>query len=198
MFPEIPWRLSTELPRAVVMVYPLVRGVLDTLRGAPNHLYFHHYRQVNNLLDREALAMAAQLEAQGYRALPIAASQTLDADDLTAHISHRHMAFVAGLGHRGKNNLLVTPQFGAAVRLVTVLTDAPLDVGTPAPSDSGCGACTACRKACPASAIGNTPDDFNLDACIRQVSQFRKLPRIGQRICGLCQQACRGRATAGQ
>ena len=62
-------------------------------------------------------------------------------------------AALAGLGVIGKNNLLVTPEFGPRVRLRSLLLDAEL---TPtAPVDfSPCRECNEpCRKACPKHAF---------------------------------------------
>ena len=182
---DIPERFS----RAIVMAYPLLRGALSTIKDRPTHLYFHHYRQVNYVLDRAALTAGRVIEYFNYRALPVAASQTLDRGDMIAHISHRHLAYLSGMGWRGINNLLVTHQFGSAVRLVSVLTTAPLTSGKPLEGDP-CSGCMACIRACPAKAIHETREDFDLDACYVQLSEFRKIPRIGQRICGVCQKVC--------
>lgn len=188
-FPEAACAVPHDLPRAVVAAYPLLSGVLESIDQSPNHLYFHHYRQVNFHLDRLALAVGLFLESAGYKALPVAASQTLDQEDRTAHLSHRHLGFAAGLGWRGKNNLLVNQQYGSRFRLVSILTDAPLVSGNPR-EDELCGACGLCGKACPAGAIGATAADFDPAKCAAKLAEFRKIPRIGQRICGICQRAC--------
>ena len=188
--PQLGWDLP-DLPTAVVISSPLLGGVLDPLVDRPTHIYFHHYRQVNLRLDRLALALGQFLERQGHQAMPIAASQTLDAGDLTAHLSHRHMAYLSGMGSRAKNNLLVTRRWGTRVRLVTVLTDAPLEAGRPSEEDL-CRGCQLCAKACPAGAIGKTADDFSLERCYALLCEFRKIQRLGQRVCGVCQAACSG------
>jgi len=188
-FPESIHDVPDRFPRAVVMAQPLSRGALSTVVDRPTHLYFHHYREVNRNLDRAALAVAEAIEGHGALALPVAASQTLDKYDLVAHLSHRHLAWLAGMGWHGKDNLLVTHQFGSAVRLVTVLTDAVLPVGSPLAGDP-CEGCDVCARACPAAAIGDRREDFDLQACHDQLSEFRKIPRIGQRICGVCQKVC--------
>jgi len=176
--------------------------VLGTIASEPNPIYFHHYRQVNYQLDTLAVELATAIERAGFLALPIAASQTLDSEDRTAHLSHRHMGLLADLGWRGKNNLLVNARWGCAFRLVSVLTDAPLEDGCRPPRPAkpgtppfygrgeGCGDCTACADACPAGAIGKTPEAFDLERCAAKLSEFRKMPRMGQRICGVCQRAC--------
>jgi len=168
-----------------------VDGVLDDLVDRPTPLYFHHYRQLNFFLDRAAFLLASEIEDAGYKAVPIPASQVLDMENQTAHVSHKQIARLAGLGHLGRNNLLVHPLFGSRIRLVTVLTDMPLDAD--APPETDCGACRACLAACPAGAIKDRPEDFDHRACFAKLDEFRRLRLVSQHICGLCVKACRGR-----
>ena len=65
-------------------------------------------------------------------------------------------------GWIGKNNLLTTPDFGGAVRLCTVVTDAPLPTAEPILS-SRCGSCRVCVDACPSSALYGTLWHTGLD-----------------------------------
>ena len=62
-------------------------------------------------------------------------------------------AVMAGLGCIGKNNLLVTPQFGPRIRLRAVVLSADLPPTGPIDFDpcAGCGA--SCRKHCPQNAF---------------------------------------------
>jgi len=182
--------LPRPFPRAVVMALRLSGAVLETCLDGPTPIYFHHYRQANYQLDRAALAVSALLQEAGYEALPVPASQVVGDDPMRGQASHRALAELAGLGWRGRNNLLVTPRFGAQVRLVTVLTDAPLVPDAPVEGD--CGTCRNCLAICPAGAIGETVADFDLEACYRQLCEFRKRRYIGQHICGLCVGACSG------
>ncbi|HDR90637.1 MAG TPA: hypothetical protein ENN75_00155, partial [candidate division Zixibacteria bacterium] len=46
---------------AVVIGYPLSKGVLNTIEDRPNILYKHHYQQVNWYLDRCALEIATKI-----------------------------------------------------------------------------------------------------------------------------------------
>ena len=43
-----------------------------------------------------------------------------------AFFSHRHAAFLAGLGNFGVNNMLLTPEYGPRVRFGSVFTSAEL------------------------------------------------------------------------
>ena len=164
----------------------LQKAVLDTLVDGPNQLYKTHYRQANVDLDHASHRLATHIQNRGFAAMPIAASFTLDWQRQTAHISHRHVAYEAGLGFRGRNNLLVHPRYGAAVRLSSILTDMPLTPDNPLPDD--CGDCVACIVACPADAIG--ADAFNFDKCYAQIKKFARENNCNLNICGLCIKAC--------
>lgn len=72
-------------------------------------------------------------------------------------LPNKTIAGMAGMGWIGKHNLLVTPSFGSAITMCSVLTDAPLQTSNQAISNSQCGTCTVCKEACKVEAIkGNT------------------------------------------
>jgi len=177
-----------EFPRAVVFGIPLQNAVVETIVDRPTPLYFHNYRQTNYELDGLALAAAAILQQEGYRALAVAASQYIAREPLRAHVSHRVLGWAAGLGWWGRNNLLVNPQFGSRFRLVSVLTDAPVEPDRPIERD--CGTCIACVDVCPVGAIRERREDFQLELCYQKLCEFARIPFVGQHICGVCVKAC--------
>ena len=182
-------REQDGLSFAISMGVRLSAQVLSGIGNCPTLLYQWHYRQANFLLDRVAFRMGGMIQEMGGRALPIAASQIVDWEAQTGHLSHRHIGVMAGHGWIGRNNLLVHPRWGAAVRYVTILTDLPLTVDGPV--EGGCGTCRACVSACPAHAIGETAQDHNFQQCFAQLKAYHK--KVGQYICGICVRACRGR-----
>lgn len=181
---------AEALPYALSVAVRLCKAVLDGLRDGPTLLYKWHYRQANAHLDRLAFLLAGLLQQQGWQAVPIPASQVVDWQHQIGHLSHRHVAVAAGLGWLGRNNLLVTPAFGAQVRLVTVLTDLPVPKTEPLPFS--CNECRACIAACPVHAIGETREEFVFQRCYDQVRAFAKSKSLGVYICGLCVRACPG------
>ena len=185
--------IAASLPHAVSMGMQLSGPVLQTVVTAPTWTYYYHYRQVNMALDRAALLVSAEIHRAGFSALPIPASQILDWELLRAHLSHREIAGLAGLGWMGRNNLLVTPRFGSQVRLVTVLTDMELPARSGDVDGGDCGDCRECVSMCPVGAIGDVPGDFNLDRCAAQLRRFAKSEKINTMICGLCIKVCGGR-----
>jgi epoxyqueuosine reductase len=184
--------IARSLPHAVSMGINLSSPVLETVLTAPTWTYYYHYRQVNIALDQAALLIAGEIQKEGFSALPVPASQILDWNLLRAHLSHREVAGLAGLGWMGRNNLLVTPQFGSQVRLVTVLTDMELPARSGGHAGGDCGNCRACVNMCPVGAIAEEPEDFNLDRCAAQLRRFEKSEKINAMICGLCIKVCRG------
>ena len=177
--------------RAVSLGKRLGDAVLDDLRDHPTPLYFHHYRQANFFLDRGAFLLADHIQNLGFGAVAVAASQLIDWNKQTAHLSHKHVAAEAGLGWIGRSNLLVNPELGSRIRLVTVLTDMPIEPDTPLACD--CGDCRACLASCPAGAIKDRREDFDHLACYEKLKEFRKKGYVSQFICGLCVRDCRGR-----
>ena len=178
------------LDRAISMAFRLSSRVMEDIVDGPTRLYFMHYGRVNQLLDEMALRVSAAIQAKGYDALPIPASQIFDWEAQRAHISHKHVARAAGVGWIGRNNLLISPRYGSRIRLVTVMTDMPLDLDRPLERD--CGPCCECLEVCPAGAIRERQEDFDHVACYQQLDRFRRQRNIGQHICGICVKACRG------
>jgi epoxyqueuosine reductase len=183
-------KLRERFPRAVVLGKRLVDAVLEDIVDQPTPLYFHHYRQLNVFLDRGALQLASRIQEMGFQALPIAASQIVDWKNQKAHVSHKEIGRLAGLGWIGRNNLLVHPALGSRFRLVSILTDMPLPADTPIAGS--CGSCRACLPVCPAQAIASRPEDFDHRRCYEKLDEFRRSHIVSQHICGVCVKACRG------
>lgn len=171
--------------------YRLSDVVLDGIEDCPTRTYQYHYRQVNLLLDRIGLLLLTYLQERGHRVFAVPSSQIVDWESNLGHISHRAVAEHAGLGWRGRNNLLVHPTYGARMRYSTVLTDLVLPYDSPL--DEDCGACRRCVGACPGGAIGETPADFDLGCCIETIERIRRTKNVGSKICGICVKACSGK-----
>ena len=105
---------------------------------------------MNAQLDRMAEEGEGWLRSLGYRAEARTVGKLLgeETPDFRTRLPHKTAATRAGLGWIGKCALLVTEQYGSGIRLSTILTDAPLEVGVPVEA-SRCGGCTACQSVCP-------------------------------------------------
>ena len=183
--------IKERLTRAVCLGAALSEAVLEDVADHPTRLYFHHYKTVNAFLDQSAYRLSSRIQKEGFLALPVPASQIVDWEKQTAMLSHKHVARLAGLGWIGRNNLLVNEKLGARLRLVSVLTDMPLEADKPMERD--CGPCRACVDACPCKAIAGAPSDFDHLKCFAQLKDFQKKRFVEQFICGVCVRACRGK-----
>ena len=70
-------------------------------------------------------------------------------------------AVKAGLGEYGRNQMVITPEFGPRVRFSKVFTDMPMkhDVPKPLGARKFCDICTKCADACPPKALPYGPPD---------------------------------------
>jgi epoxyqueuosine reductase QueG len=190
--------LLKSFSRAVSIALKLPQVVFEGISERPTPIYKSVYQTANQILDQIAFRTAMLLQNDGFQGLPIPASQILDHENLYAAISHKAVARMAGLGWQGKNLLLITPHYGSRVRLVTVLTNAPLDVD--GPIKNRCGDCTACQDACPAQAIKGVKTESHyktrneamyFSRCVEKVEgEFAKIPEVGVPICGICIKVC--------
>jgi epoxyqueuosine reductase QueG len=110
----------------------------------------------------------------------------------SAHLSHKKIGYLAGIGWMGRNNLLVNERLGSQFRLVTILTNMPLRVNSPSRKD--CGDCRLCVRICPARAIKDNPSDFEHLMCFEKLREFQKQKLVDQYICGVCVKVCKGKA----
>jgi len=107
-------------------------------------------------------------------------------DNPRSRWSQRHVAYLAGHGTFGLNNMLISDA-GAVGRYFSVVT--ALDVPTDAPvSEERClwkrdGSCGLCMKRCAAGAL--TAEGFDRFKCLEQcLVNMQKYP--GADVCGKC------------
>ncbi len=187
----LPGRILDQLPLALSIGFHLSDEVIEEIENQPTPLYFHHYQRVNILLDTIGLRITSAIQELGFQALPIPASQIVDWKNQRGHLSHKRVAKLAGLGWIGRNNLLVNERFGSRIRLVTILTNLPLEVDSPTKRD--CGSCRACLSVCPAGAISERIEEFDHIRCYEQLRIFAKTLHFSHNICGVCVKACKGK-----
>lgn len=118
-------------------------------------LYGRNMEVVNGRLDWEAYRVVKKLHEMGYSGLPLTAGGApYDSRFVEGAISYVQAAQAAGLGNVGWHSMLITPDYGARVRLAMVTTDAPLAPHRLDPGNLPCPTCNgACVKICPAKAI---------------------------------------------
>lgn len=175
-------------PEKVRAIYP-----------SPSMHYYNEYIGVSNRLYKLAEDGADFLNSKGIDALPLTQANVVkDASGFRSKLPFKTVATRAGLGWIGKCAFLVTEQFGPALRLGVILTNAQLDIGTPINS-SRCGKCEECKNMCPADGVsgkdwivGMDRDELlNAKACKANViERGKKLNGLTEGTCGLCIWSC--------
>lgn len=188
--------IAKGLSYGISLGYRLSDVIINAIIDRPTKEYLHHYRQINSLLNQVSLIVTSVIQEEGYNALPIPASQIVDWKEIRGDISHKLIAAKAGLAWIGRSSLAVTPDYGARVRYVSILTDLPLPevlpLSTAEPVGFGCGDCRRCVEICPCGAIGMDSAQFDRNACLEQLRSFAKSENLGTHyICGLCVKVCR-------
>lgn len=190
---------GAEFPFGVSVVLPLEKHIVTDLLTAPTKEYHVAYHALNRQLNEIVLTGEAFLKKQGYRALAQIKDNSVHVDEtLRFPMPYKTVATRAGLGWIGKNALLVTPEYGCAIRIATLFTDAPLEAAIPV-EQSRCGDCRACVEACPAGALhgalwqSDTAREKLVDVAQCEVKMreiMRSTVGIDFDICGKCFAVC--------
>jgi epoxyqueuosine reductase len=195
---EIDSKARDGFPYGISIAIALNPRIMSAIKKGPTRAYYDEYVRVNDKLDNLGQAAVVWLQEKGYQAQACPATFEEDRANLAAKLPHKTVATRAGLGWLGKCALLITKRFGSALRLTTVLTDAPVDAGKEV-NDSLCGHCTHCIDACPARAHTGElwqpgmPREalYNAFKC-REMARGLSKKSFGEEvsICGLCIVAC--------
>jgi len=177
----------------------LPKKIVDEIHDGPTAAYYQAYTSTNERLNALVLDGTAFLHSKNFKAQAQTTDAVVTQAENRTKLPHKTVAICAGLGWIGKNNLLITPQYGGAVRLSTILTDAPLKP-TSHIFNSLCGDCRICVDACPAQAIkGNVwelgmdrDEMFDMKACEAMANQLssENFGNPSADICGICFARC--------
>ena len=186
------------LETGISVAVPVPKSIVRDLKTAPTEEYLRAYESLNSRLNGIVTAGAEYLRQMGYRALPNTTDRVTVNEERCSPIPHKTFAVRAGLGWIGRNCLLITPEYGGAVRLSSLLTDAPLPTDEPC-TESRCGDCRLCADACPAHALtgalwqpgmprAELLDQETCYAC--QLDRMETATGIRSDLCGLCFAVC--------
>ena len=96
------------------------------------------------------------LESEGFSSVAVPAFIPIDMQEpkkgMKGEICWRRAGVRSGIGSYGENGLLITREYGAAIRLSGLVTEADLDADSPLDRDV-CDHCMRCIEACPSGAL---------------------------------------------
>ena len=141
----------------VVLGIPLFAPMVAT---TPSMVYQELYDTSNRVLDETAYRLTNHIMCElGYRAVWFPRDCYFGIDDLVvnpnAAFSHVVAAYYAGMGTIGASHNLLTRKFGPRVRMVSIVTDCPLEAD-PMLEEDLCTHCGLCLKKCPSQCFRDT------------------------------------------
>jgi epoxyqueuosine reductase QueG len=161
----------------------------NTYGELPSMEWAYAYGQTNELITLINHRLESLLYTKGYRACTIPATHNFDPASLMSAWSHRHAAYIAGLGTFGLNRMLITEK-GCCGRIGSMVTELELSPDERIKGDHCLylhnGSCSACLEKCPCSALQK--DDFNRQKCYaRLLENEAQLHLVGPAdVCGKC------------
>lgn len=182
----------------------LEKDIMNEVSDGPTEKYYQLYRNYNKELKVLAENIARDLTQSGFESIatePSIGDSNLDEykKSLTLDISHKMLATRAGLGWIGKTALFISEKFGPRLRLVSILTNTPIDYCKTPINESKCGDCSICIDECPAKAANGIlwnitihRDDFFNPFLCREMCRKLGESRLGYdaHICGICVSVC--------
>ncbi|MBV1694095.1 MAG: 4Fe-4S dicluster domain-containing protein [Hyphomicrobiales bacterium] len=141
-FSDAPHDLPEGLTSVIVLGHAMDRALVQTypsaLAGAATGREYSHEAAI-------VMQVAAYIRNLGYEAVA-------SMNDTALVIP---LAVKAGLGEYGRNQLVITPQFGPRVRFSKIFTNLPLvhDAPRRLGIEEVCDVCTRCAAACPVKAL---------------------------------------------
>jgi epoxyqueuosine reductase QueG len=195
---DLPEAIRDGYPYGISIAVELNPEIVKIIGNGPSIEYYDEYRKKNDFLNQLANNCSEFLKTKGFNALA-KTQQIVISDEKTKRtkLPHKTVATKAGLGWIGKCALLITPEYGSAIRITSVLTNANLDVATPV-IGSKCGECVECENICPAGAVtgkqwvpGIDRDEFYhaLD-CRDKIRERGVKFGLSEGTCGLCFWVC--------
>jgi epoxyqueuosine reductase len=185
-----PRSIFPEAMTVIVIGLPVSLPIVDT---APSIYYHELYRTVNTLLDISGYRISLFLNAEGFPSIWIPrdgyGSISILKEKPIAFFSHRHAAYLAGLGNFGLNNMLLTEKFGPRVRFASVFTaaDIPPD---PVIQKPLCTSCMECVNVCPVKALDGRHYPEGLTDKKACATRSEALYKRSISPCGMCIKVC--------
>ncbi len=170
----------------IVLAYRHSAGALEaseTMRNAGSLFVDSKYTRLNRYdvlhvyhsLDRIAHDLVRFIEDNGFASVAVSGWLPVDWGEgkrgLVADFDLRKAAIEAGLGNMGKNNILITKEYGPRIRLGGVLTSAKLEQDKKIKDDPCIPGCTMCMESCPGHAI-KEGEKTDIVKCGEHVFQF--------------------------
>ncbi len=180
------------LPDAKTVIAFFLPFETELVKLNRNHPYVSRewaeaYVETNGLIKEICQEIERALAELGFQTTYEMPTHNFDQELLLSPWSHKHVAFVCGLGSFGRNTMLITEK-GCAGRFGSLVTDGEISSDRPVQEAffAGCEKCNYCVKACPVLALGEK--ELDKAACYRhllKVNEFYDDLSLSD-ACGKC------------
>jgi epoxyqueuosine reductase len=194
----LPAELLPEARSVIVFFIPFQKRLVD--ENSPGKFPCIHwslaYQETNALIQAAASKLCDYLETRGQRCALTPVTHNFDPVRLVSRWSHKHMAYLSGLGTFGINAQLITPK-GCSGRLGSLVTtaelgDHPLVHGEALCRHKAGEKCLKCLQRCPVQAV--TENGIDRQRCYSRLkvnlkhSRRRGDPRLQEttHVCAKC------------
>lgn len=182
-----PW-----VENVIVLGIPLYSPMMST---TPSMVYQELYDTSNRVLDDMAYRLTNYIVTRlGYKAVFFPRDCYYNIDVLVANpnaaFSHVMAGYYAGMGTIGDSHNLITPEFGPRLRIVSILTDAPVPPDEMLKKNL-CIHCKKCLRNCPSQCFKEREKgevyDMDKVACTKYHVKIRDEHHWP---CGVCANVC--------
>ncbi|UCC92752.1 MAG: epoxyqueuosine reductase [Thermoplasmata archaeon] len=195
---DLPAQSRQYMDSALWFAVALDPRIVRDIENGPTKLYEIEYRKKNEILSKLTRQATKVIRSFGFEARPRQPTdEDIDWIDLVTPLPHKTVATRAGVGWIGKCGLLVTEEYGSAIRMAVVLTDASFTWTQPI-GYSMCGDCEECVVHCPAGAP--TGEDwikgmereeyYDAHKCHEHIIDTIKAKGLSAKVCGVCIAVC--------
>lgn len=154
--PEHTESILRILPAAQSIMVVISKHSLTAINSANNQVAQFDTIHTYGACERAAHEACRFLESEGFSSVAVPAFIPIDMEKpkygMRGDICWRRAGVRAGLGSYGENGLLITKEFGAAIRISGLITSSDLIADSPLKEDV-CDHCMRCIDACPVDAL---------------------------------------------
>lgn len=185
---RMPEEFLPDVTAVLCVFVPFTREVEESNHfsksNAPSKVWAEAYDASFKMFDALGEYLVDEIGKLGYKAV-IPTGVGMLSELLRSNWSQRHIAYTAGLGTFGINNMLITKE-GCCGRYFNMVTNLPMKTGKPLEKEMCLykqnGSCKVCVEHCTAGAL--TTEGFDRFKCNKVLEGNLKV--AGEEVCGKC------------
>jgi len=186
-----PRELLGKAQTVIAYFLPFVDSITRSNRakGLASQSWAKAYLETNQLIVSINQHLAHSFHRRGYNSVVLPPTHNFDADKLLSDWSHKHIAYIAGLGKFGLHHMLITEK-GCCGRLGSIVVDVEIEPTSQANEDACLykynQSCTNCVKRCEAGALTENGFDRHecYKVCLDNADKYKALGLAD--VCGKC------------